>query len=102
MLNGYRRGSYDLNEIFAHEMAHAIDHNGRFSKSPEWWGIHTSEIRGKLSRESIKGRRGPNADLSPEEGFAEIGRIVLSSGQGAAMIERKYPEAYAFWMGIYE
>lgn len=75
-------------EVLAHEITHGIDHHGSgwTSDKPGWRDAWGSEIEtGKLSE---------YAKTSPREGFAEFGRLYMSTPKVA---KRDFPKAFAFW-----
>ncbi|TXH55359.1 MAG: hypothetical protein E6Q97_08965 [Desulfurellales bacterium] len=60
--------------LAAHEIAHAIDGEGRISGSQEWQSAWNSE--GKRNRPGAKFAMSDYGRTSPEEGFAEYVRLV--------------------------
>lgn len=80
--------SYGTDHPIAHELSHALDGPGHeISKSKEWQGAWQAEIKtGALSKYGA---------TSPSEGFAEFGRLYLSSGEPD--IEKKFPKCVAVW-----
>jgi hypothetical protein len=72
-----------------HEMAHAVDHGGRLSASPEWQSAWQQEIaHGSLTN---------YAGTNPKEGFAELSAIVWGRRADLAEVEQLFPAAAAYF-----
>lgn len=79
-----------LPHLYAHELTHAIDLNGRFSNTPEWQEAWQEEIAdGGLLTEYGK--------TLLVEGFAEMGRAVYGGGTDLAEVERLMPKCSKFF-----
>jgi hypothetical protein len=77
-----------MRHIYAHEVAHGIDKDYRYSKTLSWQVAWQQEVMGDhfpLSKQ---------AKLSPQEGWAEFGRLLFTDHARAA---RDFPKCYAFW-----
>lgn len=73
-------------EVIAHEISHALDGSFReYSSTREWGKAWSSELQDSgLSKHTA---------ISPSEGFAEFGRLILLQPDKA----KEYKKAYAFW-----
>lgn len=80
----------DRDGIYAHEIAHAVDgRNMVLSRSAAWQEAYRAEIDRPDNPLSQYAR------TSPQEGFAEFGRLLWSDRQEEA--QRLFPRCYAFW-----
>lgn len=74
--------------VYAHEYAHAIDGPElELSKDQGWREAWRAEAQ-KVSNYATK---------TPQEGFAEFGRLVFSSGLGTDQLRERYPLSMAHW-----
>jgi len=75
-------------DIYAHELSHVVDFNGRrWSDKAEWREAYLEEIeRGQLT---------DYATSSPHEAFAEFGRAVAS--KSLAEITLNFPKCVKVW-----
>lgn len=77
--------------VYAHEYAHAIDGpEHELSKTADWKAAWKAEAQ-MVSRYATK---------TPQEGFAEFGRLVYSSGLGEDQLRERYPKMMAHWEGL--
>lgn len=75
-------------EIYAHEYAHAIDGPGHdLSKHADWKTAWQAEA-GEVSKYATK---------TPQEGFAEFGRIAYASGLDNEQLKQKFPKMAEYW-----
>ena len=92
-----------IDHLYAHEFSHAVDGAGpvqpgmpkgesgkQLSTQPEWMDAWKTEIGGDESYLSNYAKE------SPQEGFAEFGRLVLMAPEKA----KTYKMAYAFWQKL--
>lgn len=101
------KGSYRVSrdELYAHEMAHAIDGPRlEYSNSPEWTSAWAEEIGDQRPVEGQKAKLTNYATTSSREGFAEFGRLIYGANRSRAKIETMFPKCVAFWKkaGIWE
>jgi hypothetical protein len=83
---------------YAHELSHAIDGiGGKLSRDREWMDASWSEIVGGELGKYVPPRLTTYAALSPQEAFAEFGRLVFASDKSLNEIEKKFPKCTAFW-----
>jgi hypothetical protein len=109
-----RDGTIDVNgdpstqaasEIYAHELAHAVDwargeeQGGRFefSSTAEWKDAWKQEIDTGHRGAELAGDYPPLSEYAwkdPGEGFAEFGRLVHNNRE---LAERKFPKCWEAW-----
>ncbi len=79
-----------LPHLYAHELTHAIDAKGRFSKTTEWREAWQDEIvdQGLLTE---------YGKTQAIEGFAEVGRAIYGGGVDLAEVERVIPRCARFF-----
>jgi len=83
-------------EVYAHELAHAIDGPDKeYSGSADWQEAFASEI-------GYDGRGGPikltdYGASEPSEGFAEFARTVFGGEASLDMVEKDFPKASQFF-----
>jgi hypothetical protein len=78
--------------IYAHELGHAIDHNGELSNSKAWqdaWKAEIDQDAGPLSG---------YAKVDPAEGFAEFSRALYSGHFHPADVFAQFPKASKFFL----
>ncbi len=99
---GARRDSQ--HEAYAHELTHAIDGPKKELSNHDDWKTAFKE---ELDQESVtgakmignkkNGRLSWYARTSPEEGFAEFGRLVYGTNTDRGLIEKHFPRCARFF-----
>lgn len=92
LLGGSEHSARRLAEVFSHEFYHAVDSGlGGFGKggvmsgsSEAWVGVWQSEI--------ANGRLTKYATTSPEEGWAEFGRVITMHNH--SVVKQRFPQSY--------
>lgn len=75
-------------EVYAHEYAHAIDGSDHeLSKHQDWHAAWKAEA-GEVSKYAMK---------TPQEGFAEFGRLAYTSGLSNDQLKEKFPKMSEYW-----
>lgn len=88
ILDGHDPGA-PIADIYAHEFAHAIDSDYRFTNEPEWKAAFKDELAdNQLSEYGSTDR---------QEAFAEFGRLVYADKASAKDMRVKFPKTTAFW-----
>jgi len=79
---------FTVRHLYAHEFAHAIDGQQKLSTQPDWVSAWEYEIKTSVHPPS------EYSQTNAVEGFAEFGRLVLTSPADA---RENYPDCYDFW-----
>jgi hypothetical protein len=84
----YAPSGYDL---AAHELSHAVDGpDYALSNSKEWKAAHSQEMS--------KGQLTAYAGTNPQEGWAEFGRLLITSSKAdRASLKSEFPKSYEVW-----
>jgi hypothetical protein len=84
------RGEHRVDQVYLHEMWHAVDSGYELSESPEWQAAFEGEIKDKeISR---------YAWTHSAEGFAEFGRFVTHADQETLEgLKKDMPRCYRFF-----
>jgi hypothetical protein len=83
-------GGPDPRGTYVHELWHTLDANHRLTDSEEWHDAFGSEILSPDSPHDL----GAYARTAPEEGFAELGRLIAVEGLDS--VKYKYPKCVEF------